>query len=93
MTSGTNKEVELNPDSAKVKELFRVDRRVAIDDFAKRLEISHRSAAEIVRELDFAKICARWVPRNLRTPTSKRVSILDFLHLSSILGTHFLIVL
>ena len=51
--------------SARVKELIRDDRRVSIDDIAERLEISHGRTAKILGELGFAKICARWVPRQL----------------------------
>ena len=46
---------------AKVEELIRKDRRVAIDGIAEHIGLSHGSAAKIVEKLNFAKICARWV--------------------------------
>ena len=49
-----------NPgNSARAEELIRSDRRVTIDDIAERLGISDGSAAKIMGELGFAKICAR----------------------------------
>ena len=41
------------------------DRRITIDDIAKCVGVSHGSAVNIVNELGFAKVCARWVPRQL----------------------------
>ena len=35
------------------------------DDIAERVGVSHGSAVNIVNELGFAKVCARWVPRQL----------------------------
>ena len=56
----------VNPgNSAKAEGSIRDDRRVTIDDIAERLRISHGSAAKIAGELGFAKVCARWVPRQL----------------------------
>ena len=56
----------VNPrNSARGEELIRGDRRVTIDDIAKRLKISHGNAAKIVGEIGFAQGCARWVPRQL----------------------------
>ena len=51
--------------SARAEELIRDDCRVTIDDIAERLGISHRSAAKIVVEIGFVKVCAKWVPRQL----------------------------
>ena len=45
--------------------LIRDDRRITIDDIAERVGVSHGSAVNIVNELGFAKVCARWVPRQL----------------------------
>ena len=41
------------------------NRRVAIDEVACSLQISHGSAYQIIHEIRFHKIRARWVPREL----------------------------
>ena len=51
--------------SDEVEKLIRDDRRITIDDIAKCVGVSHGSAVNIVNELGFAKVCARWVPRQL----------------------------
>jgi len=62
----------VNPgNSDEVEKLITDDRRITIDDIAERVGVSHGSAVNIVNELGFAKICTRWVPRQL----------LDFLRL------------
>ena len=56
----------VNPgNNDKVEKLIRDDRRITIDDIAECVEVSHGSAVNIVNELGFAKVCARWVPRQL----------------------------
>jgi len=46
--------------------MVRANRRVAIDEVACSLQISHGSAYQIIHdELGFHKVCARWVPREL----------------------------
>ena len=56
----------VNPgNNDKVEKLIRDDRRITIDDIAERVGVSHGSAVNIVNELGFAKVCARWVPRQL----------------------------
>ena len=56
----------VNPgNNDKVEKLIRDDCRITIDDIAERVGISHGSAVNIVNELGFAKVCARWVPRQL----------------------------
>jgi len=53
------------------------NRRVAIDEVACSLLISHVSAYQIIHdELGFHKLCARWVPRELTAEHKrKRVEI------------------
>ena len=56
----------VNPgNNDKVEKLIRDDLRITIDDIAERVGVSHGSAVNIVNELGFAKVCARWVPRQL----------------------------
>ena len=56
----------VNPGNSDVVEkLIREDRRITIDDIAECVGVSHGSAVNIVYELGFAKVCARWVPRQL----------------------------
>ena len=54
--------------SAGAEKLIGDDRRVTLDDIVERLGISYLSAAKIVGALGFAKVCARWVPRQLTDP-------------------------
>ena len=63
----------VNPgNSDEVEKLIRDDRRITVDDIAERVGVTHGSAVNIVNELGFAKVCARWVPRQL-LDTSKPV--------------------
>ena len=56
----------VNPgNSDEVEKLIRDDRRITSDDIAECVGVSHRSAVNIANELGFAKVCARWVPRQL----------------------------
>ena len=56
----------VNPgNSVRVKELIRDDHGVTIDDIDEHLGISYRSAAQIVGELGFLKVCVRLFPRQL----------------------------
>ena len=44
-----------------------LDRRVTIDEVAHVLQISHGSAYEMMHnKLVFHKVCARWVPKQLK---------------------------
>ena len=49
----------------KVDTLIRADRRITIDELASVLGVSHGSAHSIVESLEYSKVCARWVPRQL----------------------------
>ena len=51
--------------SDEVEKLIRDDRRITIDDIAECVGVSYGSAVNIVNEPGFAKVCARWVPRQL----------------------------
>jgi len=68
-TSTTDEKIQ------QAREMVLANRRVAIDEVACSLQISHGSAYQIIHdELGFHKICARWVPRELtaehkHTPT------------------------
>ena len=56
----------VNPgNSDEVEELIGDDRRITTDDIAECVGVSHGSAVNIVNGLGFAKVCARWVPRQL----------------------------
>ena len=56
----------VNPgNSDEVEKLIRDDRRITSDDIAECVGVSHGSAVNIVDKLGFAKVCARWVPRQL----------------------------
>jgi len=59
------------------REMVWTNRRVAIDEVACSLQISHGSAHQIIHdELGFHKVCARWVPRELTAEHKrKRVEI------------------
>ena len=56
----------VNPgNSDEVEKLIRDDRRITINDIAECVGVSHGRAVNIVNELGFAKVCARWAPRQL----------------------------
>ena len=59
------------------REMVRANRRVAIDEVACSVQISHGSAYQIIHdELGLHKVCARWVPRELTAEHKrKRVEI------------------
>lgn len=59
------------------REMVLANRRVTIDNVASSLQISHGSAYKVIHdELNFHKICARWVPRELTAEHKrKRVEI------------------
>ena len=51
---------------ARAEELVKQDRRMALDEIAANLGISHGSTHHIVHEvLGFNKVCVRWIPRLL----------------------------
>jgi hypothetical protein len=48
-------------------ELIRADRKITIDSVATALECSHGLAYSMMHDrLKFRKVCARWVPRELK---------------------------
>jgi transposase len=50
-----------------VEELIRADRRITVDSVATALGCSHGLAYSIMHDrLKFRKVCARWVPRELK---------------------------
>ena len=49
----------------KADTLIRADRRITIDELASVLGASHGSAHNIVESLEYSRVCARWVPRQL----------------------------
>ena len=56
----------VNPENSdEVEKLIRDDRRITIDDIAECVGVSHGSAVNIANKLGFAKVCARWVSRQL----------------------------
>jgi len=59
------------------REMVRANRRVAIDEVACSLQISHGSSYQIIHdELGFHKVCERWVPSELTAEHKrKRVEI------------------
>ena len=70
-TSTTDEKIQ------QAREMVLANRRVAIDEVACSLQISHGSAYQIIHdELCFHKLCARWVPRELTAEHKcKRVEI------------------
>lgn len=60
-------------------EMVQANRRVAIDEVACSLQISHGSAYQMIHdELGFHKVCARWVPRELTAETVETINHLGF---------------
>jgi len=45
--------------------MIREEHRITIVDIAQRIGVSHGGVINTFRKLDFAKVCARWVPRLL----------------------------
>jgi len=70
-TSTTDEKIQ------QAREMVLANRRVAIDEVACSLQISHGSAYQIIHdELGFHKLYARWVPRELTAEHKcKRVEI------------------
>ena len=74
-TSTTDKMIQ------QAREMVLANRRVAIDELACSLQISHGSTYRIIHdELSFHKVCARWVPREL-TAELKRKRVENCQHL------------
>ena len=71
LTSTTDEKIQ------QAREKVLANRRVAIDEVACSLQISHGSAYQIIHdELRLHKLCARWVPRQLTAEHKrKRVEI------------------
>ena len=56
----------VNPaNKTKADTLIRADRRITTDELASVLGVSHGSAHNIVESLEYSKVCAHWVPRQL----------------------------
>ena len=56
----------VNPaNKRKADTLIKADRRITIDELASVLVVSHGSAHNIVESLEYSKVGARWVPRQL----------------------------
>ena len=68
-TTSTNEQ-----NKQKVNELIRENRRITQRTIAATLGISLASVNEIVVDLEYTKVCARWVPRQL-TPEMKTVRL------------------
>jgi histone-lysine N-methyltransferase SETMAR len=68
-TTSTNEQ-----NKQKVNELIRENRRITQRTIAVTLGISLASVNEIVVDLEYTKVCARWVPRQL-TPEMKTVRL------------------
>ena len=64
--SGRPVEIGTNDNLRKVEELIRENRRVTIDEVAAVIHCSHGQAYAIMHDqLNFQKVCARWVPKQL----------------------------
>ena len=50
---------------ARVERALLENRRLTIDELEDELNISHGSIVRIIKDLNFHKVCARWVPRAL----------------------------
>jgi histone-lysine N-methyltransferase SETMAR len=48
-----------------VDELIRSDRRVTVREIVEKIETGHNAVQNIISELGYSKVCARWVPRQL----------------------------
>ena len=46
-------------------EIIQVDRRVTVDTIARTLGIGRSAVQEMIENLGYRKVCARWVPRLL----------------------------
>jgi len=68
-TTSTNEQ-----NKQKVNELIRENRRITQRTIAETLSISLASVNETVSDLEYTKVCARWVPRQL-TPEMKTVRL------------------
>ena len=49
----------------RVDEMIRSDRRVTIRDIVDVIETGHNAVQNLISELGYTKVCARWVPRQL----------------------------
>jgi hypothetical protein len=63
----------VTPESiAAVEALLRENRRVTVDEIATIVDLSHGSAHHIIHDvLQFRKVSARWVPRQLTAETKR----------------------
>lgn len=48
-----------------VDELIRGDRRITVREIVEKIGTGHNAAQNIIRELGYSKVCARWIPRQL----------------------------
>lgn len=64
--SGRPVEIGTNDTLMKVEELIRGNRRITIDEIAAEINCSHGQAYKMMHDqLNFRKVCARWVPKKL----------------------------
>lgn len=81
--SGRPVQISTDATLRRVEEMIRTDRRVTIDSIATAIGCSHGLAYELMHDrLNFRKVCARWVPRQL-TEEHRRIRMgLSLQHLS-----------
>src|ERR1700761_8057826 len=56
----------------RVDQLIRTDRRVTIRELAAQLDVGHDIIQQIVDDLEYRKLTAKWVPRQLTSALKKR---------------------
>jgi [histone H3]-lysine36 N-dimethyltransferase SETMAR len=56
----------------RVNNLIQSDRRVTVAELSMQLEIGEGSVCNILKELGYSKVCARWVPRQLTDSHKER---------------------
>jgi len=63
--SGRPKTAVTNDNKRRVDEMILGNRRVTVRDIIDEIGIGHNALHEIINELGYSKVCARWVPRML----------------------------
>ena len=63
--SGRPRTASTERNNERVDEIIQDDRRVTVDTIARTLGIGHYSVQEMIGNLGYRKVCARWVPRLL----------------------------
>ena len=48
-----------------VDELIQSDRRITVTEIVEKIGTGHNAAQNIISELRYSKVCARWIPRQL----------------------------